>query len=47
MLATTDVEFPGQSRHVSTDIALVCAEYVLAAQEVHNAEPMVSLYFPG
>jgi hypothetical protein len=47
MLATTDVEFPGQSRHVSTDVALVCAEYVFATHEVHNAEPMVSLYFPS
>jgi hypothetical protein len=47
MLATTDVEFPGHSRHVSTDVALLCAEYVFTAHEVHSAEPVVSLYFPS
>ncbi len=47
MLTTTGVIFPGQSRHVSIDVALLSAEYVLAAQEVHTSEPMVSLYFPS
>ena len=47
MLATTDVEFPGHSRHVSIDVALRCAEYVSAGHEVQSAEPMVSLYFPS
>lgn len=47
MLATTDVEFPGHSKHVSTDVALLCAEYVFATQEVHSAEPKVSLYLPS
>ena len=47
MLATTEVEFPGHAEHVSIDVALLCAEYVFAAHEVHAAEPMMSLYFPS
>jgi hypothetical protein len=47
MLATTDVEFPGHAKHVSIDVALLCAEYVLAGHEVHTSEPIVSLYFPS
>jgi hypothetical protein len=47
MLATTDVEFPWHSRHVSFDVALLCAENVFATHEVHTAEPIESLYFPS
>jgi hypothetical protein len=42
----SDVEFPWHCRHMSIDVALLCAEYVFAGHEVHNAEPIVSLYLP-
>ena len=46
MLPTTDVEFPGHSRHMSMEVALLAAEYVFAGHEVHSAAPIASLYLP-
>jgi hypothetical protein len=43
----SDVEFPWHCKHMSIDVALLCAEYVFAGHEVHSAEPIVSLYFPS
>jgi hypothetical protein len=42
----SDVEFPWHCKHVSIDVALLCAEYVFAGHEVQSAEPIVSLYLP-
>ena len=47
MLPVTDVEFPGHARHVSNDVALSCAEYVVGGHDVHRVEPITSLYLPS
>jgi hypothetical protein len=47
MLPVTDVEFPGHAEHMSMEVAFVEVKYVFTGQEVHSADPIVSLYLPS
>jgi hypothetical protein len=45
--AIGDCVYTGHAEQVFANVAPTAAEYVLAAQSVHNAEPVIVLYFPA
>jgi hypothetical protein len=46
-LPAGETEFDGQPEHAASAVAASDAEYLPAAQSVHNAAPVPGLYFPA